>query len=153
VDIRPEVTLQLRPELAAVLNVATQIYPGQLASRVAEICDMRAPTRSESIEILVALTLDVSEKALSQDENEIYVGVLFGLDIPELDRAQRWIEQVVAAQDLGVLSRIVDRPSSRKIAAGIEETMEDLFWLTWEGVLGQWADELTSMIRGTGRAR
>ncbi len=141
-------------ELAEVLDVPREIEPRELAQRIAALGGLRAPTCAESIEILVALTLDVASKALAWTDSPFYVGMLHALDIPELDWETRWLEQVVAARDLGLLATPLDGPPTflGRSPEGVKGSLQALFCLVWESALGDLADTIVGRLRERGFA-
>jgi hypothetical protein len=154
-NVMSEVALPV--EMAEVLEVGPMIDRQRLAEIVAERCEWSQPSREETVDILVALTLYVSRKALSWRGQRGYgefVGVLHGLDIPEL-APEQWLSQVIAARDLGLLDRKLDGPpvnlGTPRPRPGL--TIKALITAVWEDAMGNWAETIFAELDTRGPRR
>jgi hypothetical protein len=138
----------LDDQLAWVLNLPQAVEPEELASRIAQKSGWREPSQPETVEILVSLCLHVTEQALNWGQGPFhFVGVLFALDISELNRTSHWRQQVIAAQDLGILEQhLSGHPVGLATTVG-DCIPTDAFWSLWDGVLGTWADDLLDAVQ------
>ncbi|MDQ6745476.1 MAG: hypothetical protein M3Z27_05620 [Actinomycetota bacterium] len=82
----------------------------QIAGAVAELAELNDPTREETIDVLVALVLDIQQSGAIGDHGVYLIGGIDDFGWPLHDPNERIVEHLIAAVDLGLF----DLPGQRR---------------------------------------